>query len=200
VATQILTINILRKGDANGRYRATLDPANGRITNAAAVGLSISGVGTGQVGLPISSHQLGFVPPNGDTLNVRLGGDRTTGFPQFSFTTTNVYSFRDGGIKGLSLGFSASYNMDNALYYYTDLAGGGVRRIKKAPDIALLNLIASYTWKINKQFTLKTQFNVNNVFNDRNFLEYPNLTTGVIENAVLRTDPRNWIWTNTLSF
>lgn len=200
VTTQILTVDILKNGDPSGNYRALLDAANGRITNAAGVGLSISGVGTGRVGLPISQHQLGFVPPSGTELIYRRGGDRTTGYPRYAITTTNLYTFSEGKMRGLSLGFNASYSWDTALYYYTDVAAGRVRTLKQGVDIALVNLIIGYDWKINKRFSFKTQLNVNNVFDERNLLQYPNLTTGVIDNAVLRTDPRKFIWSNTLSF
>jgi hypothetical protein len=44
------------------------------------------------------------------------------------------------------------------------------------------------------------QINVNNVFDRRSVELAPNVATGVIDNAILRNDPRTWVWTNTISF
>ena len=200
VTTQILTTTMLRNGDASGNYHANLDASNGRILNAAAVGLSIPGVGTGHVGLPISQHQLGFVPPNGDQFLERRGGDPSPGYPRDAFTMTSMYSFSQGWLRGFGVGINATLNFDTLLYFYTDTAGGNVRRKLVAPDKRVFNLIASYQRKIGRRFTWKSQVNVNNVFDDRDLTFYPNVTTGVIDNAVLRTDGRKVIWTNTLSF
>lgn len=200
VATQILTVTMLKNGDANGNYRASLAPANGGILNAAALGLTVPGVGTGRVGLPVAQHQLGFRPPTGETLLARAGGDRTIGYPRDSLTTTSIYRFSRGALQGVSLGANASLNLDTLLYYYVDAAAGNVRRQLFAPDRASMNLIAGYERKLSRKVAWKTQLNLNNAFDERNLLRYPNVATGVIDNAALRTDPRKWIWTNTLTF
>jgi len=200
VATQALTAGILRSGDASGNYRALLSPDNGRILNATDLGLRISGVGTGQVGLPISDHQLGFRPAIGDSLLARGGGERTTGYPLHAFTVTSMYGFSKGLLKGLSAGANASLGYDTILYYYNDAAAGNMRRKFHAPDQARLNLIASYTRKITQKITWKTQINVNNVADNRYLTIFPNVATGAPDNAQLMAAPRTWVWTNTFSF
>ncbi|MGH7946906.1 MAG: hypothetical protein ACREH8_12380 [Opitutaceae bacterium] len=200
VATQIMTVAILRSGDASGNYRASLAPDNGGILNSAAVGLAVPGVGTGRVGLPIAQHQLSFRPPVGETLLARAGGDRTIGYPRDSVTMTSMYRFSNGRLKGAGLGVNASLNLDTLLYYYVDGAAGNVRRQLFGPDRASVNLIASYDYKLTKKVSWKTQFNLNNAFNERNLFRFPNVATGVIDNAALRTDPRRWIWTNSFAF
>jgi hypothetical protein len=200
VPTQIVTTAILRNGDANGNYRATLDPSNGRILNAAALGLAVPGVGTGRVGLPIAQHQLSFVPPAGAEYLERRGGDRSPGYPSDAFTVTSMYNFTKGWVRGVGVGVNSTVNRDTLLYFYTDGSAGNARRQMIAPDKRVLNLIASYQRKLGQRATWKTQINVNNVLDERNLAFYPNITTGVIDNAVLRTDARKVIWTNTLSF
>lgn len=199
VATQAMTVNILRNGDANGNYQAILDPDNGRITNLSGVGLNVSGVGTGRTGLPLSAHQLGFVSPVGETLVGLAGGDRTIGYPRDSFTLTSMYTFSSGPFKGFGVGVNASLAQNMVLYYYTD-ATDGSRRALKAPDRKSINLIFSYSRKFGKRFGWKSQININNIADDRYLMEYPSITTGEIQNAGYRVNPRLVVWTNTLSF
>jgi len=197
--TQILTTAILRNGDAAGNYRAQLARDSGGILNAAALGLTIPGVGTGRLGLPIAQHQLGFTPPT-PTFLARRGGERTTGFPRHSFSVTNMYDFREGRLRGLSLGFNSRADFDAVRYYYNDAAGGNVRRAFKGVDPVLVNLIARYQFKLTRRLAWRTQINVNNIF-DRQELEVsPNAATGIPDNAGFRNDPLTWVWTNTLSF
>lgn len=200
VATQALTVDMLRNGDANGNYRAVLSPDNGRIMNANELGLRVTGVGTGRVGLPITEHQLGFSPSVGTSLLARGGGERTTGYPLHAFTFTSMYGFPRGALKGLSLGLNASITRDTILYYYNDAGAGNVRRKFQAPDQTRFNFIASYTRKLTKKFTWKTQINVNNLTDDRYLTILPNVATGAMDNAALMAGPRTWVWTNTFSF
>jgi outer membrane receptor protein involved in Fe transport len=197
VATEVVTANSLKNGDANGNYKAAIDPNSGKITNAAAVGLSIPGVGTGKVGLPIAQHQLGFVPPRPSFL-AQYGGDHTLGNPRQTFSLTTVYRLSDGPLRGLSVGFNSRLRLDTVLYYYFDAAG--VRRQFLAPDTISFNALAAYQHPLTKHIGFKTQLNVNNVFNSRYLTIYPNATTGAPVDATLRMDPRLWVWTNTLTF
>ena len=198
-ATEILDINILKSGDSNGNYRAQLDPTNGKILNAAQLGLNISGVGTGRLGLPISQHQLGFVPAS-PTLLVRRGGDRTIGYPRHSFTLTSMYDFQEGWLKGAGIGLNGRADFDSVRYYYTDRAAGNIRRPLFGKDTVMTNLIVRYRLKLGKKVNLISQVNINNLFNQQELEVYPNLTTGLPDNATLRNDPRTVVWTNTFSF
>ena len=198
-ATEALTINILKSGDANGNYRAQIAADSGLIQNATALGLTIPGVGTGRVGLPISRHQLGFVPviPG---IQVRNGGEPTSGFPRFSYTATSMYSFSHPLLKGFSIGLNGRADIDLLRYYYNDTAKGNVRLPYYWHNGILLNAIVGYERTIYRRVKWRTQINLNNVGNWHPAELAPNVATGVIDNALLRNDPRTWVWTNTISF
>jgi outer membrane receptor protein involved in Fe transport len=200
VATEPLTVAILKNGDAGGHYKAALDPTNGRITNASAVGLNLPGVGTGEVGLPISAHQLGFISPLGAQYLAQSGGDRTQGYPEHSVTLGTNYTFSETRLKGVSLGLNVSRNMGMTLYYYVDAAHANNRVLLKAPDSTLVNVSLGYERNVTRKIRWKTQLNVNNVFDDRAYALYPNVASGTYDNALMRNNPIVWIWSNTLTF
>lgn len=198
-AVQALTVAMMRAGDANGNYKAEIATDSGRILNATSLGLTIPGVGTGRVGLPISQHQLGFVPAV-PGIQVRNGGEKTSGFPRKSFTMTNMYSFSQKRLKGLSVGFSGRADFDLLRYYYNDAAKGNVRTPYYWQDGYLLSAIVGYERPITRRIKWRTQVNVNNVLDWRETERAPNVATGIIDNALLRNDPLTWVWTNTLRF
>ncbi|MFZ4387806.1 MAG: hypothetical protein ACOYOI_06550, partial [Chthoniobacterales bacterium] len=199
IATQVMTVGILRSGDSNGNYRAQLQASNGLILNASAVGLAVSGVGTGRIGLPISSHQLGFVPSQSTFLE-RQGGEITNGYPRHSLTSTIMYDFRQETLRGLSFGINGRLDIDTISYYYNDQAAGNIRKPYWWRNSATLNLIARYDFKLAKRWKWTTQININNAFDTRKLEIYPDVALGTPANAALRNDPRTWVWTNTLSF
>ena len=198
-AVQPMTVAILKSGDANGNYRAQIAADSGLIQNSAALGLSVPGVGTGRTGLPISQHQLGFVPvvPG---IQVRNGGEATSGFPRHSFTATTMHTFSQPRLKGLSLGLNGRADLKLLRYYYNNAAKGNLRTAYYWEDQIAINAIAGYELPISRRMKWRMQINVNNVFDRRSVELAPNIATGVIDNAILRNDPRTWVWTNTLSF
>lgn len=200
VATQVLTVNTLRTGDASGNYRADLDPVTGRILNSQLIGLTVPGVGTGEVGLPITQHQLGFRPPTGENFLARKGGDRLIGAPRHALSILSVYRFRSGLLQGASAGFSTQYRTGEIAYYYTDNADGGKRKLLSFPDAVSVNLIAGYERKLTERINWRLQLNVNNIFDEQVLRFYPNLANGTPLNAVLTGTPRTFIVTNTFSF
>jgi len=198
-AVQPLTVTMMRAGDANGNYKAELAADSGRIQNATSLGLTIPGVGTGRFGLPISQHQLGFVPvvPG---IQVRNGGEKTSGFPRKSFTMTSMYSFSQKRLKGLSVGFSGRADFDLLRYYYNDAAKGNVRTPYSWQDGYMISAIVGYERPITRRIKWRTQINVNNVLDWQEIERAPNIATGVVDIALLRNDPLTWVWTNTLRF
>ncbi|MSU73086.1 MAG: hypothetical protein EXS43_12225 [Opitutus sp.] len=198
-AVQPLTVAILRSGDASGNYRAQIAADSGLIQNAAALGLSVSGVGTGRTGLPISQHQLGFVPvvPG---IQVRNGGEVTSGFPRRSFTATTMHTFSQPWLKGFSLGLNGRADLKLLRYYYNNAAKGNLRTPYYWEDQIAINAIAGYEFPLGRRMKWRMQLNLNNVFDRRSVELAPNVATGVVDNAILRNDPRTWVWTNTLSF
>ena len=65
-----IPLSVAMMKDARGPYAAQLDPDSGQILNAESLRLRTAGVGTLRTGLPISNHQLGFVPPVPEIMNV----------------------------------------------------------------------------------------------------------------------------------
>jgi len=199
VVTQPLTVAMLRSGDAGGNYRAQLGRDNGGILNAAALGLTIPGVGTGRLGLPISTHQLGFTPPT-PTFLARRGGERTIGFPRHSFSLTTMHDLRTGPLRGLSLGLNGRADFDAIRYYYNDVAAGNIRRALMGKDTAIANLIVRYQTRLTRRVQWTVQLNLNNLLGTQPLEIYPNAATGLPDNAGFRNDPRTWVLTNTFKF
>jgi hypothetical protein len=191
-----------RSGDASGNYRASLDPTSGLITNRSAVYLNTPTVGTGVTGLPLSQHQLGFVPAGGPTVLVRKGGDRSVGFPDNSFSLTTNYTIQEGRLRRLAFGGNYRFELGKNVFYYIDLSNPGtsVRRLFTVPDQQYVTLFAKYDWRFKRGMTLRTQLNVSNALNDATLVTYPNVVNGTPDNARLTNTPRVWTWTNTLSF
>jgi outer membrane receptor protein involved in Fe transport len=201
VATQVLTMDILRNGDAAGHYRAQFAADSGRITNADALGLLVPGVGTGRVGLPIAMHQFGWTPPSGrNEVLVINGDDRTLGNPTHALTFTTSYAFTSGFLKGLGIGGNVTKNWDTVLYYYTDTADNNTTKKFKLCDELLVNPFISYSFKPFRRVTWKIQVNAWNVFDKRYMTIFPAVSTGAPDNARLMRGPRTFILTNTVSF
>jgi outer membrane receptor protein involved in Fe transport len=198
VATEVMTVSILKNGDANGNYKAQLDPSNGEILNAAALGMNIVGVATGVVGLPVSQNQLGFVSPLGDSFLALKGGDRLLGSPTNSVSFVNMYNVESGRFRGTSLGFSSQLRQGQVGYYYTDATG--TRKLLGIPNTVLFNPIIGYRHAMGRKVTWRTQLNVNNVFDTVKVIYYPNLATGVLQNAALTGAPRTFILTTSFSY
>lgn len=202
-ASPLLPLTITMMKDRSNPYYAVLDPANGRITNAATLGLTNplpngATIGSGKVGLPISAHQLGFVPPGGDVAVVTRGGEKTTGYPVTSASFTGNYTFAEGALSGVSCGASIMGLFDQRAYYYSTVAGA--RILQKWGDRVLLNPFVSYSRKLSTRLIWSLQFNVNNAFDSFTTQRYPSLTTGAIQWAAYSNDPRTWSITSRVRF
>ena len=162
---------------------------------------------TGQSGLPISQLQIApnaTIPPPG-VIPVSVAGDKTVGYPRFSAVTTAVYTEDAGMFKGFRIGGTLSLTSSNRGFYYypngvtaNPTAG---RSVFMLPNMAIFNLITGYTWKLYK-LPMSSQLNINNMFNHYGTLILPNPTTGWAGPLIgtLNGVPRQWVWSNTLSF
>jgi hypothetical protein len=201
VATQILTLDMLRRGDESGNYRASLDPESGRITNATALYLTTFGVGTGRTGLPISDHQLGWRPANGpaDTYLARASGDQLNFVSKHSFSLTTNYQFTQPRLRGVSVGGNVRFRLEPPGYFYVTPAGK--RKLMIWDDMLTANLLVAYQRRVFRDRVLwKTQINVNNVLDSVHLRYAPNAATGVLQNVYPDQTPRTWMWTNSFSF
>jgi hypothetical protein len=209
--TQLTIAMMNTPGD---RYFADLDPVSGRIRNANALGLRLTNtsgaaVATGRTGLPIADHQLRFTDTNrfGGKINVTNSGEVTTGYAKYAAIWTNNYTFREGLIRGLSFGSTFAYRAADRSYYYTqierDAAGavtGSRRAVFRLPDSAIIDLFASYDWRIGPKLRWRVQVNANNAFNNYSVVVLPDATTGSPRSARFTTQPRYVFLTTTLSF
>jgi outer membrane receptor protein involved in Fe transport len=200
-----LTVAMLR--DRNSPYFAELDPTSGRILNAAFLGFTTADpatgatIGTGRDGLPLSAHQLGFVSPTGGRVTVVAQGESTENIVENSFTLLNNYRFSEGPLRGVGVGGSIATRLDQRGYY---VSRGGRRELVYWPNRTLVGLFTSYERELGrfrgKNVRWKTQLNVSNLFDKQGIRALPNLTTGLIENYTIDSDPRLFVWTNTFTF
>lgn len=172
-----LTLAMLR--DRTSPYFAVLDPESGQITNATALGLFGEGIGTGRTGLPISSHQLGFVPP-ASSIVVRKAGERTTGYPEHSLSLVNRFQISEGLLRGTVFGFSTQYMTGIRGYMVTDAAKGGQRRLFYYPNRFENGFFATYSFRVIRKLRATLQLNIYNLFDKQTVVQLPNSSTGVV--------------------
>ena len=185
--------------DSSSPYYATLDPDSGQILNMQTLGLSTAGVGTGRNGLPISGHQLGFVPP-ASSIIVRRSGEGTTGYAENAFSVINRFQIREGRLAGLVCGLSTIYQQGIRGYMYTDTADAGNRKTFYYPDRFQNNLFAVYNFKLPRQLRASVQVNITNLFDKQDVVALPNSTTGRIRYFAYQYSPRKFSVTTTLAY
>ncbi|MBI5692087.1 MAG: hypothetical protein HZC55_18560 [Verrucomicrobia bacterium] len=172
-----LTIAMLK--DPTSPYFANLDPDSGQILNAQFLGLRTSGVGTGETGLPISQHQLGFVPPAGEIV-VRKAGEPTTGYAENAYSMINRYQWDQGFLRGTVLGVSSVFQQKFRAYRYTDAAAANARKTFYYPDRVQHNLFAVYSFKGFFRTRMSLQLNVDNLLDKQVLIALPRNTNGTI--------------------
>lgn len=194
-----LTTGQISNTSAASKALAVVDPVHGAIL-------------TGATGLPISALQLnpalipGFNVPG--SINVVQAGQVTTGYPEFSANFTSMYIISTGPLTGLRLGGTVSAAWKTRSYYYypngipaTDPSSG--RTLFTLPTLSRFDAIVGYSRKVGK-FTWSTQLNIYNLFNHYQVIIFPSQVTGWTSATALRANfnqqPRQYAWTNTLSF
>ncbi len=172
-----LSLAMLR--DPTSPYFANLDPDSGQILNAQFLGMRSANVGTGATGLPITQHQLGFVPPTPEII-VRRAGEPTTGYAENAWSMINRYQFNEGRLRGLVLGVSSIYQQKFRAYRYTDAAAGNVRRTFYYPDRVQQNFFGVYNFKGFGKTRMSVQVNIDNLLDRQKLLALPRGTNGVV--------------------
>lgn len=209
-----LTVTMLSSPTSS--YYATPKAVNGQITASSAGGKVLKVVDpthgailTGATGLPISALQIdpslaGVQIPG--TIVVQQAGDATTGYPEISTNLLSVYDFSTGWEKGFEVGGSANLNWKYRDYYYYPngfTSPASARTIFSLPSGATFGLIAGYRHKFG-HVGWRTQLNVANLFNHYTVILIPGEVSGWtaqtgIYGSVFGT-PRQYTWTNTLTF
>lgn len=174
-----IPLSLAMMKDPNSPYFANLDPDSGQILNAQFLGLRTAGVGTGAHGLPVSQHQLGFVPPAPEII-VRKSGEPTTGYAENAYSMINRYQWDEGRLRGLVLGLSSVYQQKFRAYRYTDAADANQRKTFYYPDRVQHNLFAVYSFKGFAKTRMSVQLNVDNLFDRQVLIALPRGTNGVI--------------------
>ena len=205
-----LTIDLMNT--STSRYFANPIAVSGAITANSAVATILKTVDpihgpilTGVNGLPISAMQIApnpLAPPPG-TIIVSQTGDMLTGFPRFSANFANVYTFREGRLRGLRLGGTIVSTWRNSGYYYFPQGVGNPnnRKMFYLPNQTTVSAILGYEHKFGR-YTFSTQVNINNMFNRYNVVlltSYVNGWTGP-NNATFDRQPRVYVWSTTVGF
>lgn len=165
--------------DPNSPYFANLDPDSGQILNSQFLGLRNTGIGTGATGLPISQHQLGFVPPVADII-VRKAGEPTTGYAENAWSMINRYQVGSGRLRGLVLGVSSVYQQKFRAYRYTDAAAANARKTFYYPDRVQHNFFGVYSFKGFAKSRMSVQVNIDNLLDKQALIALPRGTNGVV--------------------
>ncbi len=170
----------------------TTDPVHGPIL-------------TGATGLPISALQIApnpLAPPPG-VINVTKTGDIVTGFPKYSVNFTNVYTFREGFLRGFRAGGSIVGAWKNSLYYYypNGVKDPTTRTMFHLPNRVIFSGILGWEHKFRRT-TFSTQLNIQNMFNHYNVVLLPSYVNGWAgpNNATFDQQPRMYVWSSTIGF
>ena len=182
---QAVTGAINRTGRA-GLILSTVDPVRGPIL-------------TGETGLPISQIQInpGFKPPG--TIVTNIAGEKSTGYPTYSFVFTNNYAFTEGFAKGISIGGTVSLGWQYRQFYYypNGLAdpNNAPRALFMWPTQTRFDGVIGYSRRIGKRYGFTSQLNISNMFNRYHVLILPNFTTGFsgVQDATFDQQPRTYV-------
>jgi outer membrane receptor for ferric coprogen and ferric-rhodotorulic acid len=166
---------------------------------------------TGATGLPLSSYQLnpaltGVTPQT--RVPVAVSGEATTGYPEWAFNLTNLYTVPRGWLKGVEVGGSVIAGWRARMFYYypAGLTPGSLnsgRALFSQPAQWVFNPILGYEHKFDR-FTFSSQLNIYNLFNHYEVTVFPDYVSGWTNPSLLNANffgqPRSYVWTNTISF
>ena len=161
-----------------------------------------------RAGRPVSEIPYAYSDPAGlkGALVESAAGEPTIGHPLYRFVWTNTYSFTEGRLRGATIGGTVRWDIDKRTYWYLepDGKGGNNRFLYKESDVnPQVSPFISYRRKIGR-YEFRTQMNVNNLFNKYKIDLRPSRATGfTVENAIGATfvgEPRQYVWTNAVSF
>jgi outer membrane receptor protein involved in Fe transport len=161
-----------------------------------------------RTGLPITDIPYAFSDPAGynGTVVLATSGEPTVGHPLYRFVLTNTYDFRAGWLRGVTLGGTVRWDLAKRTYWYTEPTGPGTNVRKLYREVAVnpqVSPFLAYSRKFGR-YLYRGQLNVNNLFNNYKVEIRPSGTLGyTVENALFATfvgEPRQYVWTNTISF
>jgi len=207
-----IPLTVAAMNNPSSPYYANPAPVNSQIPNNTTVATVLQQVDpthgailTGKTGLPISMLQIAPNPtsPPPGTIVVTQPGDVVSGFPRYSTNFFGVYTLSQGPLKGVRLGGSMSVGWETSEYYYypAGVAQLNNRIMLYLPTEAIFTGLLGYEYKF-RRVTFSTQLNINNIFNHYRVIYLPSSFNGWSgpNNATLDQQPRNFIWSSTVSF
>jgi outer membrane receptor protein involved in Fe transport len=155
---------------------------------------------TGVTGLPISDVQYNYTSPYPDGVyTIYAEGDKNTGFNQYSFNLQSKYTFSSGRLKGLGVFGDVRTYFQNRAYYVFD-SDTQTRSLYRIPRTTIFNAGVHYSFRIRDRYVWTTQLNVRNLFDDYKVVVMPEADDRESLLARLSAQPREWVWTNSISF
>jgi outer membrane receptor protein involved in Fe transport len=218
-------LTLAMMSDPNSDYYAygkgaTQHTTNGRIANNSVVFRALrwfqttGGSGLAQqartlrTGLLVKDIPYAFNDPIGykGVAVLSVAGEPTIGHPLYRFVFTNTYDFTEGRLRGLSVGGTIRWDIDKRTYWYLepDGNGGNTRHLYKEVDInPQVSPTIAYSRKIGR-YGFRTQMNINNIFNKYKVDLRPDGSTGFTREdnigATFVGEPRQYVWTNSITF
>ncbi len=218
-ATGAIPLTITKMSTSGDAYYANPQAVTGAISRTSRAGVILLGAAdpaiaihgpilTGATGLPISKIQInpGFTPPG--TIVTNIAGEKSTGYPTYSFVFTNNYTFSEGFAKGISIGGTVSLGWQYRQYYYYPNGlsdpNNAPRSLYMWPTQTRFDGVIGYSRRIGKRYGFRTQLNIANMFNRYHVLVLPSPTAGYGPSAILDAtfdqQPRTYVWSSTISF
>ncbi len=161
-----------------------------------------------RTGLPLSELPYAYNDPAGlkGLVVLTTSGEPTVGHPLYRFVFTNTYDFQEGWLRGSTLGGTVRWDLEKRAYWFTEPngTGGNIRRLYQEVNVnPQVSPFLAYSRKFGR-YVYRAQINVNNLFNKYKVELRPSGTTGyTVEDAITATfvgEPRQYVWTNTISF
>lgn len=196
-------------------YWANPDPISGSITSSllkttlTTVDPVLGRAATGVTGLPLSAMQYAWANPGNGEIIVVQNGDKNTGINEYTFNFQNNYTFSEGKLKGLGIFTGLRTYYKNRAYYTQYFPTGSsnslvaTRVLYRLPTATVIDLGLSYNYRLPgrlNRLTWTTRLNVANVLNHYRVWVVPNSANGANLQARLSAQPRQFVWTNTISF
>ena len=198
-------------------YAARPNPDSGTITNTTlrnvltAVDPARGTAATGVAGLPIAQAQYQFTSPYpGGLVTIYKAGEKNTGFNEYTFNFQNNYTFSSGTLKGFGVFTDLATYYKNRAYYViypgtgnSTSAAKQTRVLYRLPRQNAINLGVSYRHKLPwfaDRYLWTSQLNIRNALNHSIVWVLPTAANGNTLNARQSTLPREFVWTNSVSF
>ena len=160
-------------------------------------------------GRPISEIPYFYNDPGGlkGVIQSSVAGEPTIGHPRYRFVWTNTCDLTASWFRGFTLGGTIRWDIDKrtgSWFSEPDGKGGSIRKIYREANVSpQVSSFLTYRRKLGR-YGFRTQVNINNMFNRYKVDLRPASGTGfTVEDAINATlvgEPRQYVWTTSMSF